>query len=220
MVAGLERRHVKMGPIERLPDAGIPANGPAGDAFLRRGISTFRHACRWVQDLPYGPNTQHLSAMSLFSDGQGTCFSKHGVIARLAQEIGLDVHKNIGFYRLNDEIVSGVYAILEPHGLSFLPQMHCFLEHGGAHVDLTEGNSHGKNKTIDTYDFVVRVAPEPALEELRRLFADHLERCRSFEPRLAAVPDETVSALLAECGRLQMSRRRTTSSAIPRAIQV
>jgi hypothetical protein len=207
-----------MDPIERLPDAGITAGSPVCDAFLAQGISRFRDACRWVKERPYGPNA-HLGAMSLFSDGQGTCFSKHGVIAHLARETGLDVHKNIGFYRLNDEIVTGVHAILEPYGLTFVPQMHCFLEYDGAHVDLTEGNAHGKNKTIDTFDFVVRVTPDQPLDALRRLFAEYQDRYRALEPRLAAVPPATIAALLTECGRLQLSRCGVVASASPRSTQ-
>ncbi|MBD2066073.1 hypothetical protein H6F93_00735 [Leptolyngbya sp. FACHB-671] len=38
--------------------------------------------------------------------------------------------KNLGFYRLNDEIVTGASSLLEPHGLNFIPQIHCFLEYG------------------------------------------------------------------------------------------
>ena len=152
--------------------------------------------------------------MILFTDGCGTCFTKHGVIATLAAELGLSVHKNMGFYRLNDEIVTGIDALLQPHGLSYVPQIHCFLEHEGRYVDLTEGNANGKNKTIDAYDFILRVPPEPSRDEMQRLYADHLKRYAAFEPRLAALPMATVTELLQACGQVLASRHRGPAAAV------
>jgi len=192
--------------VAELPDCEIEQGSAVRDAFLARGATTFRAACRWVNELPYGANTTFGDALVLFDDERGTCFTKHGVIARLADELGLPIHKNVGFYRLNDDIVTGVKAILEPHGLTFVPQMHCFLEYGGVYVDLTEGNAHGKNRTIDTYDFIVRVAPEPTREEMQQLFAEHLQRYRAVDPRLAPMSDATIAEILRQCGQLQLSR--------------
>ena len=89
-----------------------------------------RLACQWVKDLPYGSNSSLDTALILFEEGRGTCFTKHGVIARLADELGLEVHKNLGFYRLTEDIITGASAILQPSGLEFVPSIHCFLEHG------------------------------------------------------------------------------------------
>src|SRR5262245_18822952 len=160
---GLER--IQMAPIGVLPECAIHPGSGVRDAFLQRGAATFHAACQLVKDLPYGSNSNWEQPLALLEDNRGTCFTKHGVIARLARELGLSVHKNLGFYRLCDEIVTGVSQFIEPHSVSFVPQIHCFLEFGPYHVDLTEGNAHGKNKTIDTYDFIVRV--EPRSEERR-----------------------------------------------------
>jgi hypothetical protein len=209
--------------IARLPDREIQQGGVVGDAFLRRGITTFREACQWVRDLPYGPNSRPqepadgrsspVNAVVLFEDNRGTCFTKHGVIARLAGELGLNVYKNLGFYRLNDDIVTGVGEVLAPQGLTFIPQIHCFLEYGRCRVDLTEGNCHGKNKTIEVYDFVVRVAPESSRDELQRLYADHLKLYLSFEPRLAALAVSTITDLMMACNQVLMSRCAVTAAA-------
>ena len=191
--------------VAALPDRAIPPGHPVGDAFRARGVLTFRDACRWVHALPYGRNPTTGSVLAPLADGCGTCVTKHGVIARLAEELSLDVYKHVGFYRLNDAIVTGVEALLAPYGLSFIPQMHCFLEHDGRRVDLTEGNRHGKNQTIDAFDFIVRVGPEPAPGEMDRLYASYLERYRAIDPRLAAIPTATISGLLKACGELLRS---------------
>jgi hypothetical protein len=192
--------------IARLPDCDIHAGGIVGAAFLGREITTFRRACQWVKDLPYGHNTRVEDAMVLFEDERGTCFTKHGVIARLAGELELSVYKNLGFYRLNDEIVTGVAELLKPHGLSFVPQIHCFLEYRGFRVDLTEGNCNGKNKTIDDYDFVVPVAAESTRAELQQLYADHCQQYRLLDPRLAGISMSAIGDLMMACNQLMAAR--------------
>ena len=154
-----------MDSIEVLPNVDIQSKGTISESFLEREIKTFCAACCWVQDLPYGANSNNEDSLILFEENRGTCTTKHGAIARLAQELGLEVYKNLGFYRLNDETVTGVDAIIQPYGLSFIPQIHCFLKYNSFRIDLTQGNCNGKNKTIEDYDFVVRVAPDLTREE-------------------------------------------------------
>ncbi len=149
-----------MYPIDVLPDIVIQLRGPISNILLEREIASFQAACRYVKAMPYSSNSNNEDSLVLFEENCGTCTTKHGAIARLAAELGLEVYKNLGFYRLNDEIVTGVNAIIQPFGLSFIPQIHCFLRYKAFHVDLTEGNCNGKNKTIDDYDFVVKVQPD------------------------------------------------------------
>ena len=188
-----------MDPIATLPNAHIRPGQPVSDAFLAREVTTYRHACQWVKDLPYGSNSRIDAPLIVFVEGRGTCFTKHGTIARLAGELALDVHKNLGFYRLTEDIVTGVGAILQPYGLDFVPTIHCFLEHGPFRVDLTEGNHTGKNKDITDFDFVVRVEPDFSREELQRHYTDHFNKYTSIEPRLAALGQSAIRDLVQKC---------------------
>ena len=194
-----------MHPIDVLPDVAIPARdgspGRVSSLFLERGIDSFQAACRYVKAMPYGANSNNADSLILFAEGQGTCTTKHGAIAHLAQELQIPVYKNLGFYRLNDEVVTGVNEILHPHGLRFIPQIHCFLEYETYRVDLTEGNCNGKNKTIDDYDFVVRVQPDISHDEERRYYLAYLEKYGAIAPILQTLPVATVLALLDTCNR-------------------
>ena len=190
-----------------LPDADIHSGSAIREAFLQRGLTTFRQACGWVKRLPYGPNPAGDNGLALFDDGCGTCATKHGMIAALAAELGLNVHKTIGFYRLNDEIVTGVGAILARHRLPFIPQIHCFLECSGSYVDLTEGNATGKNKTIDTYDFIVRVPPALGRDDVQRLYCQYLKLYAAIQPRLGELEASAVLELVRECNQVLTSRR-------------
>jgi hypothetical protein len=190
-----------MYPIDVLPNVTLHASGAVSAQFLERGLRTFHGACRWTKALPYGANSSNEDALILFEEEQGTCTTKHGAIARLAQEHNLPIHKHLGFYRLNDEIVTGVNAQLQPYGLDFIPQIHCFLVYETYRVDLTEGNCNGKNKTIEDYDFIVQVAPDLSREQHHTYYLEYLRRYQAISPQLATLSDETIMDLLAACDR-------------------
>jgi hypothetical protein len=196
-----------MQPVSRLPDAAIHPGTPFADAFLAHGAATFRQACEWVKALPYGASSRLDDPMVLFADRSGTCAAKHDAIVGLAAELGLDVHKNLGFYRLTDEIITGVAGLLRPHGLDFVPSAHCFLEHGAVWIDLTAGNCTGKNNDLDQFDLVIPVPPGASRAEL----AVHYDRCfaayAEIEPRLAALGQEAVRTLVQQCHQLAACRR-------------
>ncbi|MBD2108094.1 hypothetical protein H6F49_14105 [Nodosilinea sp. FACHB-13] len=190
-----------MHPIEALPDATLQAHGPIAEKFLQQELKTFHEACRWTKNLPYAANSNSEDSLILFEEGYGSCTTKHGAIARLAQEHNLPVHKNLGFYRLNDQIVTGINALLQPYGLDFIPQIHCFLVYEECRVDLTEGNCNGKNKTIEDYDFVIQVAPDLPHAQQQAYYLEFLRRYGVFSPQLATLSDTTVVDLLAACDR-------------------
>lgn len=190
-----------MQPIDRLPDVDIQPNGIVSEQFLKRQITSFRSACYWVKTLPYGSNSDQGNSLLLFQEGRGTCTTKHGAIARLAQEQNLSVCKNLGFYRLNNEIVTGVNALLTPHGLSFIPQTHCFLAYESARVDLTEGNCNGKNQTIEDYDFVVPVQPDLSSQQEEVLYREYLQHYFVIAPELRETGETTILELLDACNR-------------------
>ncbi|MEM8805574.1 MAG: hypothetical protein AAGF01_06065 [Cyanobacteria bacterium P01_G01_bin.38] len=187
--------------IDVLPDTEIQNRGEVSKILLGLGLKTFQAACHYVKAMPYGLNTNSENSLILFEEGQGTCTTKHGAIARLAQELKLPVYKNLGFYRLNDTIVTGISAILEPCGLSFIPQIHCFLEYENYRVDLTEGNCNGKNQTIENYDFVVRVQPDLTYEQEEDYYLAYLARYFAIAPRLEELGKTSVLELLNACNR-------------------
>lgn len=144
------------------PDSPIGSFGPVSEVFLQRGIDTFRSACRWVHELPYGYNSDRDDLMILFEEKMGTCTTKHAVIATLAVELNLLVKKNIGIYAMTEKIVTGTDPILDKYGLPYVPMIHCFLADGEHRVDLTEGNANGKNRSIEDFLYTETVIPNIA----------------------------------------------------------
>jgi hypothetical protein len=53
------------------PNATIKAAGPVSGKFLSLGINGFIDACRYVQELPYGYNSDRDDLMILFKEKYG-----------------------------------------------------------------------------------------------------------------------------------------------------
>jgi hypothetical protein len=160
------------------PETPITPSGVVATQFLGMGIDTFLNACGYVQELPYGYNSDRDDLMILFKEKMGSCTTKHAVIATLADELNLPVEKNIGIYAMTEEIVSGTDAILARYDLPYVPMIHCFLGYGQYRVDLTEGNANGKNRSITNFLYTEAVAPNiPAKAEYllyRHALTDHI----------------------------------------------
>jgi len=142
-----------------LPDKSISNAGIISAEFLSLGIESFKEACRYVHELPYGYNTDRDDLMILFKENKGTCTTKHAVIATLAEEFDLPIAKNIGIYAMTEEIVTGTNEILAKYSLPYVPMVHCFLGYREYRVDFSEGNNNGKNCPIKDILYVEEVEP-------------------------------------------------------------
>jgi hypothetical protein len=200
-----------------LPAVVLTGGTAMADAFLARGVGTFAAACAWVQALPYGGNSRLDSPHVLFDEGRGTCMTKHGAIATLAHELRLDIHKHVGFYRLTDDVITGTGELLRPHGLSFVPSMHCFLMAGARRIDLTHGNRTGKNGDLHHFDAVVPVGAWVSRENLQHLYAQQFPYYCAVDPMLAAVGLGKVRELLQACHALA-GTCRCAPSPVPIAV--
>jgi len=148
-----------MDSYDKLPDAEIKPIGELSKKFLELGIKTFKDACEYVHNIDYGYNTNYEDKMILFKEKRGSCTSKHGVIASLAQELNLTLYKHVCVYKLTEEITTGVNEILEKFEIPYIPMVHCFLVYENYQFDLTEGNHNGKKKPIDDYIHSEKVDP-------------------------------------------------------------
>jgi hypothetical protein len=197
---------------EIFPNADIVNSGIFSDQFLKIGIKSFQDACRWVNDLPYDYNSDMVDSMLIFTEKKGICLTKHGAIARLAEELGLPIQKNIGFFRLNNQIYSDIENILSRYGLEYIPQIDCFLKYNDNYVDLTDGNCTGKSKPIDEFDFIIPVAPEISMDDMINLYIEYIDKYSKFEPKFTAVGMDKILTALSECTTEMQNRCCITAS--------
>lgn len=193
---------IHFSPIETLPNAAIEPKGVVSRAFIDRGVKTFHEASCYVHGLPYGYNGSSSNVMTLFDDGFGTCFEKHGLVARLAEELELSVCRHEGFYSLTDKIVTGVDTILAEYGLPYIPRIHCFLNHEKIYVDLTDGNCTGKNCMIETYLKIFHAKPEQTQSELEGTYRSYYAAVCAEDPIFAKVGVDRMYEILNRCEAL------------------
>jgi hypothetical protein len=116
----------------------IQGPGPVSEAFLAQGISDFKGACRYVQQLPYRRNSHKDNVLVAMQESCGTCSTKHALLKTLAQENnGSAVQLRLGIYRLHQGNAAAVGPILAAFNLKYLPEAHWFLRIGDKIHDYT-----------------------------------------------------------------------------------
>lgn len=174
------------------PDTPIIGEGDMARTFLDLGIATFHEACLWVHQLPYGYNSDRDDLMILFKEKMGSCTTKHAVIATLASELDLPIHKNVGIYAMTEALVTGTQEILGRYRLPYVPMIHCFLNFRGHWVDLSEGNRNGKNGPIDHFLYTTEVSATIFAKEEYRLYRQALRDEILSRPELEGIDMKTV----------------------------
>ena len=174
------------------PDRNITDKAPIGQIFTGLDVGTFQKACRWVHQLPYGYNSERDDLMILFKEKMGSCTTKHAVIATLAAELELPVHKNVGIYAMTEALVTGTQKILARFGLPYIPMIHCFLNYQDHWVDLSEGNRNGKNGPIDHFLFTAEVAAAISAKDEYHLYRQALKEHFLVRPELEEIDMKTI----------------------------
>jgi len=159
-----------MDSFDYLPDVKITPVGAISKKFLDLGITSFKEACLYVHDMDYGYNSNKDDKMILFKEMKGSCTTKHGVIATLAEELNIPLYKKLGIYRMTEAIVTGTDAILREHDVPYVPMIHCFLTYDKYRFDLTEGNTNGKNTSIEKFIHDEKVIPFITVKDEYLLF--------------------------------------------------
>lgn len=185
--------------LDWLPEAHLGESGAICRRFRDLGLTTFRAACRWVRDVPYGSNRASRQPEVVFEEMRGTCQSKHSLIAALAQELDLRVSKYVGAYRLDDSMVEGAGAVLAAHGLTYVPQTHCVLKYDERFFDLTAGNCHGKKRDVTDMDVYFRVNPFASEAEQHAIYELCVQYYQHSDPILAQRSIAEIRRIAGEC---------------------
>jgi len=118
-------------PVPLRPAASVTA------AFTQAGALDYRSAAQYVSRLPYRRNRDASNVLAVHEEQCGTCSSKHAILRRLALEQGLDVSLVLGVFEMTSVNTPAVRPVLEKHGLSALPEAHCYLRTSANRVDAT-----------------------------------------------------------------------------------
>ena len=125
------------GDVDALPDVALVVDGPATAAFRTRGIHDVRSAARCLRELPYGRISDRERPALVLEEGRGTCTTKHALLATLAAEQDVDLALRLGLYAMCEANTPGVGAVLARHGLTDIPEAHCYVAWHGRRIDVT-----------------------------------------------------------------------------------
>jgi hypothetical protein len=107
-------------------------------AFANAGISRFADAVNYVRKLPYGRISNRNNCMLVLIEQQGTCSSKHQLLALLAEENNRPDIKLVELlFRMNEKNVPGTGAVLAHYNLPYIPEAHNYLRAGDEIIDAT-----------------------------------------------------------------------------------
>lgn len=136
-----------------IPNFHLAARGLATNAFTALNITDFNAACLHVQNLKYGRISNHSDFTSVLREFQGTCSSKHALLALLAEENEQnEIHLMVGIFLMSAETHPAVGPILTKNGLKSIPEAHAYFRYDGKRFDFT-----AKGKSIETIEpFIVR----------------------------------------------------------------
>ena len=119
----------------------LTSNGEISRLARSHGLGTFADAVQHVRSLPYGRISDRSDYRLILREGRGTCSTKHALLAALAQENGLAVSLTLGVYEMTDANTPGIADALSKHGLSSIPEAHCYLRTGHGVIDATTDGS-------------------------------------------------------------------------------
>jgi hypothetical protein len=143
-----------------LPAVRLKTGGRTTEAFIEQSVSNFRAAARFVAALPYGRSSERSDHLAVLRENKGTCSTKHGLLARLAQEQRLPVALRIGIYEMDGLNTPGVGRVLEVHGLTSIPEAHCYLKYGSQRIDVTSARPDAWRQPIEKLLAELEISPE------------------------------------------------------------
>lgn len=131
-----------------MPDFEIKSNGKISDTFLEKGISTFKGATTFIQNLTYGRNLNKKDLATIFIDNCGTCSTKHAILKQLADENNFDDIKLIlSIVKMDSNNTPEISKTLMKYNLDYIPEAHNYLKFQVTIFDFTKPDFTLTNST-------------------------------------------------------------------------
>jgi phosphopantetheinyl transferase (holo-ACP synthase) len=114
--------------------------------FTKRRINSFKEACLYIRQLPYKRNLDKLNLATVFTDGFGTCSTKHALLKQLATENGQEgVKLKLGIFKMDGYNTPKIKHVIEKSKLPFIPEAHNYLSVNDERIDCTAADFNIEN---------------------------------------------------------------------------
>ncbi|MCH2196623.1 hypothetical protein [Kordia sp.] len=179
----------------------LPQNGPLSSLMIIEGISDFKAAIAYVNELPYGRTSDRSEYRLIIPEQKGTCSTKHAFLKQLAIESQQKaVQLFIGIYEMNEANTKGVGSVLNHYQLNYIPEAHTYLKIEGNVVDITRSTT---NKTLFLNSLIIEqeILPHQIADykvqwhqNLLKQWIQEGQRSYSFE-KIWKIREECIAAL-------------------------
>jgi hypothetical protein len=120
-------------------DFAILSDQAVSQNFKERGCNTFAEAAEFIRQLPYARNKDKNNLITVFSDGCGTCGTKHALLKQLAIENGFEgLTLHIALFKMSAVTTPPVTAVLQKYDLEYIPEAHNYLKYNDHVADYTK----------------------------------------------------------------------------------
>lgn len=128
-----------------IPNFNLTKGNPVSDQFLKKNVTTFHDAIRFIHNLPYGRNKTPEIIESIIDEGIGTCATKCSCLKTLAEENEIhSISLSLCIYSMNEQNTPGVGVVLDRYKLPYILEDHTFLSYANERYDYTFPNSSEK----------------------------------------------------------------------------
>ena len=124
MTATIQKTFIRKGHMSRLA--------------LDAGLSNLEMCMSYLRALPYSRNSNRTDLGLVFTEGKGTCSSKHAALKAIALEQEIHaVQLILCLYKMSADNTPGIGTHIRDANLEYLPEAHCYLDIDGEKLDLT-----------------------------------------------------------------------------------
>lgn len=153
----------------------LSSDSPFSKQFIELGITDFESACVYVQSLPYGRNTDRSDFSLVLSEGKGSCSSKHGLLAALAEENGfIEVELIAGIFLMSGETHPKLVSFFKDKPYANIPECHCYLRYKGERFDYTD-STNGMERIAPKIVREQRIEPHQVVEWKPKIHQEYLK---------------------------------------------
>lgn len=140
------------------------------------GIMSWNELTNFVQNLPYGRNSNRFDFGLVITEQKGSCSSKHALLQKIADlnEIP-DIQLILGIYKMNTSNTPKIGSELSKHRIDYIPEAHCYLKIRGSRVDFTsDDSSFGKIERDILLE--IEIKPEQVVQYKVDYHKDYLDK--------------------------------------------
>ncbi|MCH9632961.1 MAG: hypothetical protein S4CHLAM6_13080 [Chlamydiae bacterium] len=120
------------------PDFPLDKNQKISSLFYKEKVYTFHAALKYVHKLLYKRISNLEDLTLVLIEKRGTCSSKHGLLAQLAEENGYShIEVKLGYFKFFSRTLPELKEKFNAIGADYIIEAHCYLSYKGSFIDVT-----------------------------------------------------------------------------------